>query len=362
MKILHIADIKNPNGNGVAHAIKEYLKYEKKYCKVALYCLGSDIQIEDVRTYSNQKYKYLDELPDGFNKPDLIIFNEVYKKEFLKKYKECKKLKIPYIIIPHGCLVKEAQNSKKTKKIIANFLFFNKFISQASAIQFLNENEKDKTNFKYKKYIISGNGTGYFVKECNKHPKNKNIVYIGRYSIHCKGLDMLLKACFINKKWFLENDIKIEMFGRTSGNDLNILKKEIEKKELNDVIKINDAIYNEEKNNVLNETYAFIQTSRHEGQPMGIIEAMAYGIPCIVTTGTTFADIVNDNKCGYGVNFDDKEIFEAIKQMCENENERNLFAENSLSYCKKNFDWKNIIKKLIPIYKTIEEEKNEKNN
>lgn len=353
MKILHISDIYNANGNGVVVALSYYLKYEKMYSDVGLYNLNSSFECDCDYIFNKREYSDIGLLPDGYNKPDLVIFNEVYKKEYINIYKYCLKNNIPYAIIPHGCLVSNAQKRKRIKKMIGNILLFNRFIKKASCIQFLNEEERIGTKFKYKDYIISGNGVDVFTSVNKYNEKVKKIVYIGRYAIYAKGLDFLVNVCKNNIEWFRNNKVIIELYGRTSANDQEILEQLINDNCIGDVIQIKGAAYGELKEKVLNNAYAFIQTSRHEGQPMGIMEAMAHGLPCIVTEGTNFSSFVNEYKCGIGVSTDEKEIFESIKKLCDNMELRDNCAANALEYSKKFFSCDEIAKDTISKYKNL---------
>lgn len=105
MNILHITSITSAKSSGVAHAVIKYLKYEKKIVNVAVLNIKEKIESKDVKSYNYYEYNSISKLPEPFNKPDLVVFNEVYKPEYIKLYKECLKHQIKYIIIPHGCLV-----------------------------------------------------------------------------------------------------------------------------------------------------------------------------------------------------------------------------------------------------------------
>ena len=180
-----------------------------------------------------------------------------------------------------------------------------------------------------------------------------NLVYIGRYSLYIKGLDLLVKICAKHKNWFVDNNVVINLYGRDSENSIDKLKKMIEEKEVEGIIILNEAIYGKQKEQVILDSYAFIQLSRHEGQPMGIIEALSYGLPCIVTYGTSFGEYINNNNCGYGCNFDADEIFSKIKVMYEDKTKRNIQSENAYKIVRSEYDWKKIISKLIEEYKNL---------
>ena len=353
MVILHIVSVNNPNGNGVIAAVNNYVKYESQKCHVAIYNLGNDIakNVDDGNsTFSNNVFHTLNDLPTPYNRPDLVIFNEIYKYEYLKLYKQCIKLNIPYIIIPHGCLVKSAQKKKKVKKMLANFMLFNKFIEHSLAIQFLNDDEKNNSIAQKHKYIISGNGIS-ISKTKNKY-KNKDLVFIGRYDVKVKGLDLLIKTIAKNKAWFLSNGINLQMYGRSSGNGFIQLKKLISSCKVADVIKINDAVYGEEKKKILLDSYAFIQVSRHEGQPMGIMEALSHGIPCIVTYGTSFGDYINTYKCGIGIDFNEHDLIKAIKRIYTNSDFRDECSKNTI-VVERHFEWNSVIERTLEQYKNL---------
>ena len=75
-----------------------------------------------------------------------MFFNSAIK-EYLWIWPQLKKSRIPFIIIPHGELADGAQSKKHLKKMIGNYLFFNRFINNAEAIQCLSQNEFNNTHF-----------------------------------------------------------------------------------------------------------------------------------------------------------------------------------------------------------------------
>ena len=351
MKILHIMDVSNCDCSGVASAVKMYLKYESEMTDIALYNLNDDMSSKYVKSYNYKDYRRIEDLPDSFNKPDLVVFNEVYKPKYLKLYKECLNRNIKYVIIPHGCLVTAAQNKKRLKKIIGNIVFFNKFIKNADAIQFLNENEYLSTKLKYKNYIICGNGVE--IPNNQNLCKNKELLYIGRYDINVKGLDIMAQLCKKYYSWFKQNEVKICLYGKAYETMYNNLINMVKEFKIEDVMVINGPIYAKEKEKKLLQCYGFIQLSRNEGQPMGILEALSYGVPCIVTYNTTFGEYVNENNCGFGVTLDVDYIFSKIKELYENQDGRKEMSNNAKKYIANDFNWKKVIINTYNEYKRI---------
>lgn len=355
MNLLFIAKPLSKKGNGVVSAIQTEFKYLQKKENVALYNLGVELE-DDIASvvFSVSKYKSISDLPKPFDKPDLVVFEEVYKIEYITLYNECLKNEIPYIIIPHGCLVSIAQNSKKLKHIIANVLLFNRFIRKAQAVEFLNENEKNNSKFRYKKGIIIPNSVEYRKRQYKRDEKIFKFIYIGRYDVITKGLDLLINTFISLKDWCNKNNVILELFGPLEDNvALSLLKDRIIENNCEKNIIINGPIYNEEKQRALEEASVFIQTSRHEGQPMGIMEALSLGLPCLVTNETTFGDYCNKNNCGIGVDFDENKLKEAIYDIYNNRNKLDILSNNAIESIKKDYEIKVVTDLRIKKYKNI---------
>lgn len=355
MNILYICKLLSSKGNGVVSALINEVKIMQKKANVAVYCLGTDISSDQIDTiYKITEYGDFNNLPSPYNNPDLIVFEEIYKIEYLKLYKKCLMNNIPYIIIPHGSLVKEAQSSKHLKHIIANILFFNRFISNASAIQFLNEMEKQKSNFRYKKAIIIPNGIEIpkiIQKRTNKY---FDYIFIGRYNIFVKGLDFLVEG-FINlKSWCKKNKVRLLLFGITENEEEFInLKAKITNCECDDYIIINGPIFDKEKAKRIHDSAVFIQTSRHEAQPMSIIEALSYGLPCLVTYNTSFGEDCNRYKFGIGIDFSLLELEKAVQKIFNDKDYYMDCKKNAIEYVKSNFEITYVTDKTLAIYKTV---------
>ncbi len=353
MKILHVLDVEIVKSNGVVSSMLNSLQGLKKYSDVAIYNLNKEISVEDIDVYDYSMYSNIFQLPNGYNKPDLVIFNEVYKVKYIKLYRECLKNEMKYIIIPHGCLTYESQNQKKMKKVIGNIIFFNRFIKKAAAVQFLNESEKNKSNFIYQKSLIISNGITLNKNFALEKKYNNNLIYVGRYSVYTKGLDLLVDVCYSNKEWFEKNDVKIEMYGTGVEKEISKLKGIIKRYKINNIIKLNGPIYGKEKQETLKKSYCFIQLSRHEGQPMGIIEALSLGLPCICTNQTNFGNYVKDNNCGFGCRFNKDEVFESIQQIYSDHRMRNIFSSNAVKSICRDFSCDTIAKQTIQEYKKM---------
>ncbi|UKA02547.1 glycosyltransferase [Photobacterium damselae subsp. damselae] len=76
--------------------------------------------------------------------------------------------------------------------------------------------------------------------------------------------------------------------------------------------------------------------------PISVLEALSYGIPCIVSQGTNMADLVDKYKCGFVVN-NQKDYNRLVNRLeLMDNNLINIYRQNALNLIRRNYSWKKI--------------------
>ena len=350
MVILHIAAIQDTKFSGVGVVVPKHV-----LCQQASNTVGFinifNIEIEDIQNQlTYRRGMKIQELPSPFNKPEIVIFHELYYIDFLYLYKDVYKNNIPFIIVPHGGLTKQAQSIKKLKKKVANILLFIYFFNKATAFHFLSEAERNESLDVADSFIIPNGMT--LKSNTLKTIENTTFTYIGRISIFHKGLDLLIEGVCKIKDYLENNDVTINIYG-PENEDSIVLKKMISRYGLENIISINGPVTDQNKLNILLGTTYFIQTSRFEGVPMGILEALSYGIPCCVTEGTNLSQYIEMYNAGFTSDCDSNSISKMIIKAVNNKSMLQDMHANSKQLILDNFSWDMISKKYMDTYTEI---------
>ena len=105
--------------------------------------------------------------------------------------------------------------------------------------------------------------------------------------------------------------------------------------------------------NLMNLADLAVSASRQEGLPVNVMEAMATGLPLVVTDCRGNRDLVTDNENGYVVGIDDVEKFaDSVEKLYRSKELRQKFGEKSLENIKR-YSLENVLKEMGAIYSEI---------
>mgnify|MGYP005989034549 CR=1 FL=1 len=243
---------------------------------------------------------------------------------------------------------------KMIKKI---YLFILRFILQHKKKKIIVQNRYDyyffKKNFNLKlKEIVKIKGSGVNLKNFLKikiENSYKTVSFIGRI-IREKGILEYVEASKILKK--NHKDWKFNLIGGLDYDKPSKFSKEtiINWKKNNYV---NIFGYQANIRNIYSKSSIICLPSYREGMPKTILEASAAGRPVIATNVIGCNEAVINKKTGELCKVKSvKSLFSKLDKLIKNKKLREYYGKNGREFAIKNFDIKDVTKKIMFIYKS----------
>lgn len=352
MVILHIACLCADPFAGVNVAVPQHVRAQQDYAAAGLLNL-TDCPVEQVApllTY--QKPFRLSGLPAPYDRPDLVVFHEVYRPSFPSIARMLRRSGVPYIIIPHGCLTATAQKQKRMKKLIGNFLLFHRFIMGAEAIQCLSRRELEQTGFGKQRFVGS-NGVWLTEQRGAFSDVGMRFVYVGRLDIRIKGLDWMLQGVAASAELLRKQQCTLTLYGPDDRGAHGALGQMIGRLGIGDLVQVRGAVTGEEKKAALRQADCFIQTSRTEGMSMGILEALGSGLPCLVTEGTGMTGWVREWDAGWTCEGGGEAVALALARAVEERERLWEKSRHASALVKSLFSWETVAAQTVEQYRRL---------
>jgi len=261
-------------------------------------------------------------------------------------------LKIPTLYTPHAFSYLSTNNRAKKlifKNVEKLFRFLPSSILACSNSEYYRAIYELK--FKKRKTFLWNNSIEKpkTLKLSNIKLPNEYICSAGRPSFQ-KNLEMLIEAIFYVKKSV--KNVHLVLLGSGSSTPYLLkIEKMIEKRNLENNIRLVSWLKREEALRIINDSVLYLSSSRYEGLPYSIIESLSLSKPCIVTNVDGNKDLVKDNYNGFLIDINDsKTMANKIISIFKNKEELKRMSNNARSIFLENYDIEKNISKLEEIY------------
>lgn len=355
-KILHITGISSLEKQaGVTVVLKGLCANQNRIDNVEAKVLSVYAKVD------KEKNPFFDDLGNNSfrdyvkkNMPDIVVFHDFYYLKYAKMAFILKMMHIPYVIEPHGAFGRQAIKKSRIKKLIANNTIFRILIKGSEGFIFTNEGERaDSAIFKQKTVIIPSGVAKEAVDTLDYKDfsidQSPIFYFLGRYDINHKGLDYLFDALDI-----LDNNnerINVRLYGVGDEVETSFIHERMGRMHNVD-IEDKGTIYGDDKKAALRQANILLLTSRYEGSPMTVLDALCYGNPCIVTPGTNITDVIVENGLGWKSELDASSIADCIiKAKKDYQKKYNVYYAKCKKYVLDNALWDKIALQSINSYK-----------
>jgi glycosyltransferase involved in cell wall biosynthesis len=253
-------------------------------------------------------------------------------------------------------MTREAQRIKRLKKRIGNLLFFNRMVCHAAALHCLTEKEAEDARAWKRPTFVVGNGTilPLISELAQVGRKNKlRFVFIGRLDLYTKGLDLLLDACVVIQQELRESGVEVCLFGPDVNGSRDLIREVIAHNQMADVVHLEEPVLDEEKVKTLQSADLFIHTSRFEGHPTAVLDALSYGVPCLLTPGTNMSSEVIQFGAGWEVDPNPEAIAAGLQRALALRTGLAAKGRCARTLAETRYSWDHIAQQVLAEYRKI---------
>ncbi len=141
-----------------------------------------------------------------------------------------------------------------------------------------------------------------------------------------------------------------------------LMKEKTTRRGLSSYVHFAGSVRNEELPKYLNSADIYVSCSLSDGTSVCLLEAMACGLPVVVTDLPANLEWIRDEENGSVVPTGDSEILaQRIVNLLENEDLRKKFGERNIAIARKRADWEKNVSILEEIYRKLVDEAHEPN-
>lgn len=200
--------------------------------------------------------------------------------------------RIPYIITPNGGV---DFRRGWLKKSLYSWLVEKSRFAAAAAITVVTPKEEKPVRALVPRYRGIVRWIPNPVDACNLQSwkgdtEAKRLVFLGRFDVLHKGIDILVDIAR------LLPDVEFHLYGTEDAKTKEWLEQL--QRNLSPNVHFHSPVFGIEKAQVLAGASLYIQTSRWEGFPLSIAEAMYAGLPCAMAETLNFAEIFRQHDLG----------------------------------------------------------------
>jgi poly(glycerol-phosphate) alpha-glucosyltransferase len=177
---------------------------------------------------------------------------------------------------------------------------------------------------------------------------------MGRYHPK-KGIEEIIQALYEIKRSDsnLLEEWRFMVYGWGRRNYSNHIKLLVKKKYLDRIVFINDAVFGDDKLQILQHANAFILPSKSEGFPIAVLEAWVNKLPTLITSECNLEfSFINNSAIKIHFEFD-KLKNDLISFFKKDENEIKNYGTNAFNMVRSEYNWDNISNQYIELYKSL---------
>jgi glycosyltransferase involved in cell wall biosynthesis len=292
--------------------------------------------------------------------PNIVHFHSMYVWPNVLLAHHLRRLQIPYAVTPHGNCATELLRRRWYLKLPYKYLLERPYLNRARVVHSVGDTQQIQDYGVVVPIVIAPNGID---RNAIPHSASQNPIltarpawrgrtvfcFVGRLDLAQKGLDLLLEG--FAKALQCNRSLGLVVVGPDwKGCKAKLVRLARSLFISHDVYFAGPA-YQQIKFDFLFSADFFVHTSRWEGLPFSVLEALACGKPCLVSNAANPCGLIGAYNAGKVVELAAPDIAHAILEMAQtDERQRAAMSKEAQKLVDLELQWVTIAKRVTDAY------------
>jgi glycosyltransferase involved in cell wall biosynthesis len=313
-------------------------------------------QLADSFKYSRPFSRWLDE---NVTQYDLVHIHSVFNHSCIAAARACRKNGVPYIVRPLGTLDPWSMNQKSFRKRVFWHAGIQRMLEGASAIHYTatGEQEAVESSLNLKNGFVAPLGVDVGVRGSSNdaigQAEGHSFVLVLSRLHPKKEFETLIEA-------FLAAVVKpglehwrLVIAGDGEADYVNRLREAARNDSTDSPVLFTGWLQGEKKEAALRNASLVALVSRQENFGLCIAEAMAHGVPVLVSPQVNLAEDIEQSGSGWVAPIDKEKLAEVLMDVMSDEDGRRARGRAGKELAQRRFTWDVIAQQLAQIYSSI---------
>ena len=300
-------------------------------------------------------------LRDNVKSFDIVDLQGIWYLAVADVARVCRDANLPYVITPHGNMTCWDWAKRPLVKRIYFSLVYRKCWNSAAAVRLLSMGEMENSMIQPQTQAavipnavdmpgkVSSDRVANLKARLKIPPTTPVVLFLGRITPQ-KGVLELIQAFDIVRKRCPEAVLAIA--GWLDGSYGEAVRQCAANGGSHENIHFLGPVEGEMKHDLLASASVFVTLSRSEGLPIAVLEALGYGIPCVLTKNSNVPE-VSEYAAGVIAELDTAKAADAIAGILLDEERRVAMGENARRLAVERFSWNAVLPQLTALYEQI---------
>jgi glycosyltransferase involved in cell wall biosynthesis len=267
----------------------------------------------------------------------------------------------PYVLTPHGAMTRYDWRKGRWKRALFYRLKLSDVWNLADAVRFLSKGEEEQSYYPaHGRSAVVPNGVDLEPmptvqqrtaarQQLGIAADSQVLLFLGRIT-HQKGVKEIVAAFEVAAQQL--PNLRLYLVGPAEGRYGEEVLAQIQQSPVHDRIVAPGAVFGDARNAYFRAADVFITLSHNEGLSLAHLEALAHGLPMVLTASSNL-DQLETYGAGIFTTHDPKQVAQDIVKLMADPATLAVASVQAQRLIAENFSWQHVVPQLVALYQQV---------